>query len=167
MNLVATHYISCTTLQLHITYGLHLPSFTALTHSHPPHPNHTAVTNHSLTLIVSPHLHLIHTHAYKQHTSMQTLWSLVLAPADISEQFSSCYLLSLCLTPDCPTLELWTCACDPDFCLVLFTSLPCLWYSCFCPLTFACLILSIKHLTAHGSTRLWPVITVVLSCLPL
>ncbi len=67
---------------------------------------HTAVTNHSLTLIVSPHLHLIHTHTYKQHTSMQTLRSLVLAPADISERYSSCYLLSLCLTPDCPTLEL-------------------------------------------------------------
>ncbi len=42
MNLVATHYISCTTLQLHITYGLHLPSFTALTHSHPPlHQSHS------------------------------------------------------------------------------------------------------------------------------
>ncbi len=161
MNLVATHFISCTTLQLHITHGLQLPSFTALTTHVPIHhyTNHTAVTKHSLTLIVSPHLHLIHTHTYKQHTSMQTLRSLVLAPADISERYSSCYLLSLCLTPDCPTLELWTCACDPDFCLVLFTSLPCLWYSCLCPLTFACLILSIKYLTAHGSTRLWPVIT--------
>ncbi len=42
MNLVATHYISCTTLQLHITYGLHFPSFTALTHSHPPlHQSHS------------------------------------------------------------------------------------------------------------------------------
>ncbi len=30
-NLVATHHISCTTLQLHITHGLQLPSFTALT----------------------------------------------------------------------------------------------------------------------------------------
>ncbi len=131
-------------------------------HSHIPihhYTNHTAVTNHSFVLIVLPHLHLIHTHTFKQHTSMQTLRSLVLAPADISERYSSCYLLSLCLTPDCPTLELWTCACDPDFCLVLFTSLPCLWYSCFCPLTFACLILPIKYLTALGSTRLWPVIT--------
>ncbi len=168
MNLVATHYISCTTLQLHITYGLHLPSFTALTHSHPPlhqsHSCHQSLINPDCLATPAPHSH---THAYKQHTSMQTLRSLVLALTDISERFSSCYLLSLCLTPDCLTLEFWTCACDPDFCLVLFTSLPCLWYSCFCPLTFACLILSIKHLTAHGSTRLWPVITVVLSCLPL
>ncbi len=40
--------------------------------------NHTAVTNHSLTLIVSPHLHLIHTHTYKQHTSLHSPQSLVL-----------------------------------------------------------------------------------------
>ncbi len=126
-------------------------------HSHIPNHhyiNHTAVTNHSLALIVSPHLQLIHTHTFKQHSYMHSPQSLVLAPADISERYPSCCLLSLC-----PTLELWTCACDPDFCLVLFTSLPCLWYSCFCPLTFACLILSIKHLIALGSTRLWPVIT--------
>ncbi len=133
-------------------------------HSHIPihhYTNHTAVTNHSFALIVSPHLHLIHTHTFKQHTSMQTLRSVVLALADISERYPSCWLLSLCLTLDCPTLELWTCACDPDFCLVLFTSLPCLWYSCSCPLTFACLILPLsnKYLTANGSTRLWPVIT--------
>ncbi len=135
-------------------------------HSHIPihhYTNHTAVTNHSLALIVSPHLHLIHTHTFKQHSYMHSPRSLVLAPADISKRYSSCYLLLLCLTPDCLTLELWTRACDPDFCLVLFTSLPCLWYSCFCPLTFACLILSIKHLTALGSTRLWPVITVILT----
>ncbi len=31
--------------------------------------NHTAVTNHSSTLIVLPHLHLIHSPTYKQHTS--------------------------------------------------------------------------------------------------
>ncbi len=40
--------------------------------------NHTAVINHSLTLIVSPHLHLIHTHTYKQHTSLHSPRSLVL-----------------------------------------------------------------------------------------
>ncbi len=70
-------------------------------HSHIPihhYTNHTAVTNHSFVLIVLPHLHLIHTHTFKQHTSMKTLQGLVLAPADISERYSSCYLLSLCLT---------------------------------------------------------------------
>ncbi len=61
MNLVATHYISCTTLQLHITYGLHLPSFTALTHSHPPlHQSHSChqslICPHCLTT-PAPHSH--------------------------------------------------------------------------------------------------------------
>ncbi len=116
-------------------------------HSHIPvhhYTNHTAVTIHSLVLIVSPHLHLIHTHTFKQHSHMHSPQSLVLVPADISECYSSCYLLSLCLTPDCLTLELWTCACDPDFCLVLYKSLLCLRYSCCCLLTIACLILSNK-----------------------
>ncbi len=40
-------------------------------HSHIPihhYTNHTAVTNHSLALIVSPHLHLIHTHTHLSST---------------------------------------------------------------------------------------------------
>ncbi len=155
MNLVATHY-NCTSPMDYISHH-------AL-HSHIPihhYTNHTAVTIHSFALIVSPHLHLIHTHTFKQHSHMHSPRSLVLAPADISKRYSSCQLWSLCLTPDCPTSELWTCACDPDFCLVLFTSLPCLWYSWFCLPTFACLILPLsnKPFTANGSTRLWPVIT--------
>ncbi len=75
-------------------------------HSHIPihhYTNHTAVTNHSFALIVSPHLHLIHTHTFKQHTSMQTLRSLVLAPADISERYPSCWLLSV-FDPGLPDL---------------------------------------------------------------
>ncbi len=91
---------------LHHTTAAHHP-WTAspiihCTHTFPS----TAVTNHSFALIVSPHLHLIHTHTFKQQTSMQTLRSVVLALADISERYPSCWLLSLCLTPDCPTLEL-------------------------------------------------------------
>ncbi len=64
-------------------------------HSHIPihhYTNHTAVTIHSLALIVSPHLHLIHTHTFKQHSHMHSPRSLVLAPADISEHFP-CILL--------------------------------------------------------------------------
>ncbi len=56
MNLVATHY-NCTSPMDYISHH-------AL-HSHIPihhYTNHTAVTIHSLALIVSPHLHLIHTH---------------------------------------------------------------------------------------------------------
>ncbi len=93
-------WLPLTTLQLHITHGLQLPSFTALrhTHSHPPlHRSHSC-HSHSLDLIVSRHLHLIHTLTFKQHTSLHSPRSLVLAPADISERYSSCYLLSLCLT---------------------------------------------------------------------
>ncbi len=59
--------------------------------------------------------------------------------------YHSLWLILLCLTPDCLTLELWTCACDLDPCLVLFTSLLCLWYSCYCLLTIACLILPLSN----------------------
>ncbi len=86
MNLVATHY-NCTSPMDYISHH-------AL-HSHIPihhYTNHTAVTIHSLALIVSPHLHLIHTHTFKQHSHMHSPQSLVLAPADISERYSSCYL---------------------------------------------------------------------------
>ncbi len=142
MNLVATHYISCTALQLHITYGLHLPSCTALTHSHPPlHQSHSCHQS-LLTLIVSPHLHLILTHTFKQHISFQHCEVLFLLWLTFLSVYHPLWLLSLCLTPDCLTLELWTCDLDP--CLVLFTSLLCLWYSCYCPLTIACLILPLS-----------------------
>ncbi len=117
-------------------------------HSHIPihhYTNHTAVTNHSLTLIVSPHLHLIHTHTFKQHTSFQHCEVLFLPRLTFLSVYHPLWLLLLCLTPDCLTLELWTCACDLDPCLVLFTSLLCLWYSCYCPLTIACLILPLPN----------------------
>ncbi len=58
-----------TTPIIHCTYDTHIPIHHCT--------NHTAVTNHSLALIVSPHLHLIHTHTYKQHTSMHSPQSLV------------------------------------------------------------------------------------------
>ncbi len=86
MNLVATHY-NCTSPMDYISHH-------AL-HSHIPihhYTNHTAVTIHSLALIVSPHLHLIHTHTFKQHSHMHSPRSLVLAPADISKRFP-CILL--------------------------------------------------------------------------
>ncbi len=66
--------------------------------------NHTAVTNHSLTLIVSPHLHLIHTHTYKQHTSLHSPRSLVLALADISERLPSLLIVTAVFDPGLPYL---------------------------------------------------------------
>ncbi len=80
------------------------------------------------------------THSHKSSTQTLTHCEVLFCPGYISER-SSPYLLSLCVTPDCPTYDLWTCACDLDPCLVLFTSLLCLWSSCFCLLTIACLIL--------------------------
>ncbi len=75
------HMDSCTTLQLHITPPQTTTPIIHCTHdAHSPHhcTNHT-VTYHSFALNVTPHLHLIHTPTYKQHTSMHTLRSLVLA----------------------------------------------------------------------------------------
>ncbi len=73
-------------------------------------------------------------------------------------------LLSLCLTPDCSTLELWTCACDPDLCLVLFTSLLCLWYSCYArwplPVWFCRCLINIYYCT--WIPCLWPVFTITM-----
>ncbi len=95
-------------------------------------------------------------HSHKSSTHALTLGEVLFCPGYISER-SSPYLLSLCVTPDCPTFDLWTCACDLDPCLVLFTSLLCLCYSCFCLLTIACLILPrLINIGAIGSARLRP-----------
>ncbi len=152
MNLVATHS-NCTSPIDYISHH-------AL-HSHIPvhhYTNHTAVTIHSLVLIVSPHLHLIHPHTYKQHTYTHPLRSLVFPWLTFLSVLPIHPAISVFPPPDCLTLDLWTCACDPDFCLVLFSSLPCLWYSCFCLLTLPvwfCLL----NIAASGSTRLWPFLT--------
>ncbi len=71
MDLVATHH-NCTSPLDYISHH-------AL-HTHIPvhhYTNHTAVTIPSLVLIASPHLHLIHTLTYKQHTYTHPLRSLV------------------------------------------------------------------------------------------
>ncbi len=71
MNLVATHH-NCTSPLDYISHH-------AL-HTHIPvhhYTNYTAVTIHSLVLIASPHLHLILTLTYKQHTYTHPLLSLV------------------------------------------------------------------------------------------
>ncbi len=61
MNLVTTHY-NCTSPMDYIFHH---------------YTNHTAVTIYSLVLIVFPHLHLIHSHTFKQHSHMHSLRSLV------------------------------------------------------------------------------------------
>ncbi len=72
MNLVATHH-NCTSPWDYISHH-------AL-HTHIPvhhYTHYTAVTIHSLVLIASPHLHLILTLTFKQHSHMHSLRSLVL-----------------------------------------------------------------------------------------
>ncbi len=125
------HESGCHSLHIlhHTTAAHHLwtasPIIHCLTHSHPPlHQSHSCHQSLiSLDCLTTPAPHS-HTHTFKQHSYMHSPRSLVLALADISERYLSCYLLSLCLTPDCPTLELWTRACDPDFCLVCLRLCP-------------------------------------------
>jgi len=90
MNLVATHS-NCTSPMDYISHH-------AL-HSHIPvhhYTHHTAVTIHSLVLIVSPHLHLIHSHTFKQHSHMHSLRSLVLPWLTFPSVFPS---LPICVLP--------------------------------------------------------------------
>ncbi len=71
MNLVATHHYCTSPLDYISHHALH-------THIPVHHyTNYTAVTIHSLVLIASPHLHLIPTLTYKQHTYTHPLRSLV------------------------------------------------------------------------------------------
>ncbi len=72
MNLVTTHY-NCTSPMDYISHHALHPHIPVHHYTH-----HTAVTIHSLVLIVSPHLHLIHSHTFKQHSHMHSLRSLVL-----------------------------------------------------------------------------------------
>ncbi len=91
MNLVATHH-NCTSPLDYISHH-------AL-HTHIPvhhYTNHTAVTIHSLVLIASPHLHLIHTLTYKQ-----PLRSLVFPWLTFPSVFHS---LSFCVLPGLLTLS--------------------------------------------------------------
>ncbi len=71
---LAPHYSCTSPMDCNSHHSLHYDTHIPIHHC----TNHTAVTNHSLTLIVSPHLHLIHTHTYKQHTSLHSPRSLVL-----------------------------------------------------------------------------------------
>ncbi len=106
--------------------------------------NHTAVTIHSSTLIVSPHLHLIHTHTYKQLTSLHSPRSLVLPRLTFwafplfSDSlclpglpiYSDRLLPALLTLPAC-----WYLLCllpAPTFALSLLLILPSLHYSCYC-----------------------------------
>ncbi len=108
MNLVTTHYY-CTSPMDYISHH-------AL-HTHIPvhhYTNHTAITIHSLVLIASPHLHLILTLTFKQHSHLHSLWSLVspwlhfraFFPVCLSVHYLDCWppLLIVCCLPLWPRL---------------------------------------------------------------
>ncbi len=135
--------------------------------------NHTAVTNHSFTLIVSPHLHLIHTHTYKQHTSLHSPQSLVLPRLtfplysvylDWLYTLTACclpwlYTLTACCLPFWPCLpfDIFSVCCLPRplhcpccwFCLAFFTPV-----TAFDPCLFDLLLSAIKLLLDLSSLPL-------------
>ncbi len=84
MNLVTTHY-NCTSP---IDYISHHALHTHIPVHH--YTNHTAVTIHSLVLIASPHLHLILTLTFKQHSHLHSLRSLVSPWLHFRAYFSVC-----------------------------------------------------------------------------
>jgi len=108
-------------------------------HSHIPvhhYTNHTAVTIHSLVLIVSPHLHLIHSHTFKQHSHMHSLRSLVLPWLTFPSGFPC---VSTCVLPGPLTLS-------PDRLLPALLTPPAYWLSSLsaaCPDPLLCLCLRI------------------------
>ncbi len=105
MNLVATHH-NCTSPMDYISHhALH----THISVHH--YTNHTAVTIHSLVLIASPHLHLILTLTFKQHSHLHSLRSLVLPWLTFPSIFPCVYyldrwlsLLIICCLPYWPRL---------------------------------------------------------------
>ncbi len=131
MNLAATHY-NCTSPMDYISqHTLH--SHILIHH----HTNHTAVTHHSFALIASPHLHLIHSHTYKQHTYTHPLRSLVFPWLTFPSVFHS---LSFRLLPGLLTLS-------PDRLLPALLTPPALWLSSLsaaCPDPLLCLCLRIR-----------------------
>ncbi len=97
---LSPHYNCTSPMDYNSHHSLHYNTHIPIHHC----TNHTAVTSHSLALIVLPHLHLIHSPTYKQHTSLHTLRSLVLASADISERLPFPLIATSVFDPGLPYL---------------------------------------------------------------
>ncbi len=95
---LSPHYNCTSPMDYNSHHSLHYNTHIPIHHC----TNHTAVTSHSLALIVLPHL--IHSPTYKQHTSLHTLRSLVLAPADISERLPFPLIATSVFDPGLPYL---------------------------------------------------------------
>ncbi len=119
MNLVATHYNSTSPMDYISHHALH-------THIPVHHyTNYTAVTIHSLVLIASPHLHLILTLTYKQHTYTHPLRSLVFPWLTFPSVFPLCVYLCTTWTVDSLSWSFAACLTDPA-CLLVILSVCCL-----------------------------------------
>ncbi len=145
MNLVATHH-NCTSPLDYISHH-------AL-HTHIPvhhYTNYTAVTIHSLVLIASPHLHLILTLTYKQHTYTHPLRSLVFHWLTFLSGFPLCVCVSTCVLPGPLTLS-------PDRLLPALLTPPAYWLSSLsaaCPDPLLCLCLRICLIYVALDTTVW------------
>ncbi len=136
---LSPHYSCTSPMDYNSHHSLHYDTHIPIHHC----TNYTAVTDQPW---LSCHTCTSFTHPHISSTLPYTRCEVLFLPRlTFLSVYHSLWLLLLCLTPDCLTLELWTCACDLDPCLVLFTSLLCLWYSCYCPLTIACLILPLSN----------------------
>ncbi len=134
------HESGCHSLHLlHHTTAAH-PPWTAFPIHHCT--NHTAVTNHSFALIVSPHLHLIHTHTHISSTLPCTHCEVLFSPVwhfqAVSLSVFPCLLPGLpirlisSLSATCPDLCIAPVADSalPSFHLLLSLNLACLTSSC-------------------------------------
>ncbi len=154
-NLVATHHYSCTSpMDYNSHHSLHYDTHIPIHHC----TNHTAVINHSLTLIVSPHLHLIHTHTHISSTLPCTHREVLFCPGWhfwafplYSVSLDCLYTLTVCclpFDPACLSISSLSAAC-PDLCIapVADSVLP-TWHLLL-PLTLACLTLPCCSLKLH------------------
>ncbi len=157
-------WLPLTTLQLHITHGLQLPSFTALrhTHSHPPlhqsHSCHQSLINPDCFTTPAPHSH---THTHISSTLPCTHREVLFCPGWHSEPFpcilfpcvylDCLYTLTVCclpFDPACLSISSLSATC-PDLCIapVADSALP-TWHLLL-PLTLACLTLPCCSLKLH------------------
>ncbi len=116
----------------HTTAAHHPWTTSPIMHTHIPvhhYTNHTAVTIHSLVLIASPHLHLILTLTFKQHSHLRSLRSLVLPWL----HFWAFSLVCTTWTIDSLSWLFAACLTDPA-CLLVILSVCCLPWSIALPL---------------------------------
>ncbi len=137
----AHHIVSCTTLLLHITHGLHFPSTIALiTHLSPiTHcTDYTAGSDHTLY----KSLGLLISHCWVLFRHIQSAWALCLVYISrlLPGLFIRFWSFAACLfDPACLLISSLSAAC-PDLSIAPVVNLPCLGpWDQICPLCLLCL----------------------------